>query len=480
MEIKDQKKKSRLAIFQFFILFLMVWSPNGFASSRAVDPLDACNNCYYVDGVNGSDSNPGTQALPWKTIQKAANTMVAGETTIILSGTYHERVKVSRSGSSGTPITYQAEGTVVMQGFTIEANFIQILGFEITDTPDDSQDGWGIFVEGSNCLIEGNYVHFATRGGIKIWARSGNEQNTNHCTVRNNRLYRNSQSGIEVYGRDNVIDGNEIWGTIQYHPKWINPPSWVDADGIRFFGSGHIIRDNFIHDIKYSVPENVNPHIDCFQTFSNTDHELAQDILIEKNICKNVQAQTSSEFGKGFMVEDANHLLIRNNIIEAFSNAHINGSADITIINNIFTSSLTLDMGFDTAGVTLTKSINTFVKNNIFFDLPNHIVYLQDDTSKQGLDIGYNCVYRSDGKLPWGSPYPHDLWQVNPIFINPGSDDFHLSPISPVIDRGITQAYVVDDYDGNPRPQGLGYDIGIYELASSTIYSTWLPLIASR
>ena len=161
----------------------------------------------------------------------------------------------------------------------------------------------GVFiVEGSNCLVEGNYVHYATRGGIKIFASPGNETKTNHCIVRNNRLYRNSQAGIDVYGRDNLVEGNEIWGTIQYHPKWNNPPSWVDADGINFFGSGHIIRGNYIHDIKYSDPENVNPHIDCFQTFSDSDHELAQNVILEKNICKNVQAQTTGERGKGFMV----------------------------------------------------------------------------------------------------------------------------------------------------------------------------------
>jgi hypothetical protein len=46
--------------------------------------------------------------------------------------------------------------------------------------------------------------------------------------------------GIEVDGRDNLVEGNEVWGTIQYHPNWHNPPSWVDADGMKFFGSGHI------------------------------------------------------------------------------------------------------------------------------------------------------------------------------------------------------------------------------------------------
>ena len=46
---------------------------------------------YYV-ATDGNDGNPGTEALPWQTIQKAAKTMVAGDTVYIRSGTYNERV----------------------------------------------------------------------------------------------------------------------------------------------------------------------------------------------------------------------------------------------------------------------------------------------------------------------------------------------------------------------------------------------------
>ncbi len=51
---------------------------------------------YYVS-TSGSDSNPGTQSQPWKTIQKAANTVAAGDTVTVDAGTYNERINVSRS-----------------------------------------------------------------------------------------------------------------------------------------------------------------------------------------------------------------------------------------------------------------------------------------------------------------------------------------------------------------------------------------------
>ncbi|MCK4692589.1 MAG: right-handed parallel beta-helix repeat-containing protein [Anaerolineales bacterium] len=435
----------------------------------------ASADVYYV-APNGDDSNPGTQIQPWMTIQKAADTMTAGDTTIILAGDYAERVFINQSGVSGAPITFRAEGTVTMKGFTVYADHISLIGFDISNTDDHPQNGWGIFLEGSYCIIEDNYVHYATRGGIDLYASPGNYANTSHCIVRGNRLYRNAFAGIEVYGQDNLIEENEIWGTIQHHPKWENPPSWVDADGIRFHGSGHLIRNNYIHDISYSDPENITPHIDCFQTFSEAYHERAQNVIFEKNTCKNVQAQTKEEFGKGFMLEGADHIIIRNNIIEAFTNVNINsGCSDITIVNNVFTTDLSFVMDFHTVGIAVRQSPNTTIKNNIFYDLPNHIIVVYDSTSQQGLDGGYNSVYRSDGQPPWGDPYPHDLWQVDPQFVNPGEYDFHLLPSSPAIDAGITLTNVIDDFDGNPRPQGSGYDIGAFEYLTFEATSTPIP-----
>src|SRR4026209_768877 len=56
---------------------------------------------YYV-AKNGNDTNPGTLAQPWKTIQRAADTVQAGDTVNVRQGIYRERVAVHVSGSSGT------------------------------------------------------------------------------------------------------------------------------------------------------------------------------------------------------------------------------------------------------------------------------------------------------------------------------------------------------------------------------------------
>jgi hypothetical protein len=47
--------------------------------------------------------------------------------------------------------------------------------------------------------------------------------------------------------------------------------------------------------------------------------------------------------------------------------------------------------------------------------------------------------------------------------ILPDIEDFVTPPNSPCVDAGITLSDVIDDFLGNHRPQGAGYDIGAYE-----------------
>src|SRR5687768_15901085 len=50
-------------------------------------PVEAAAKTYYV-AIDGKDTNPGTEAQPFATMQKAVNVMVAGDTTLVKNGTY--------------------------------------------------------------------------------------------------------------------------------------------------------------------------------------------------------------------------------------------------------------------------------------------------------------------------------------------------------------------------------------------------------
>ena len=60
----------------------------------------------YAVATTGSDSNPGTLAAPWATVQRAETMMQAGDICTIRGGTYREQVTPTNSGTATAPITF--------------------------------------------------------------------------------------------------------------------------------------------------------------------------------------------------------------------------------------------------------------------------------------------------------------------------------------------------------------------------------------
>jgi len=61
---------------------------------------------YYVDGDNPAarDTNPGTEARPWKTIRRGTQSLQPGDILLIKAGTYRETVILTKSGTEAEPI----------------------------------------------------------------------------------------------------------------------------------------------------------------------------------------------------------------------------------------------------------------------------------------------------------------------------------------------------------------------------------------
>jgi PKD repeat protein len=123
------------------------------------DPTPA--TALYVDQANKacSDTGSGTSAAPFCTIQAAANVASAGQTVVVDPGTpnedYNESVQITRSGTPGDPITFEAGlpwngytpqvvvgpiGTQVLQtGFTLSGvHDVVIRGFAIEGAKSES------------------------------------------------------------------------------------------------------------------------------------------------------------------------------------------------------------------------------------------------------------------------------------------------------------------------------------------------------
>jgi hypothetical protein len=133
----------------------------------------ADGHTYFV-ATNGSNSNPGTLAKPFRTIQHALNVATQpGDTIEVRAGTYHEAVHFTADGSAGRPIVLEnfsgerpfisARNTSAQELVRIfNRSHVRLIGFQVGDLIARSpRDSGGIFVDGygDDVQISDNDVH---------------------------------------------------------------------------------------------------------------------------------------------------------------------------------------------------------------------------------------------------------------------------------------------------------------------------------
>jgi len=372
---------------------------------------------------------------PGESIQtKCANVVNPGDTCIVKSGTYSSRVSVSRSGTASAPIVFQAQGDVTLKGFNVYGNYITIKGFTVTaDQCTWSETGVGIWVEGDYCTLEDNYAYYSPRSGISV--RSTSEG----CKILNNRLHRNGMAGAEIYGKNQLVEGNDVWGSIAYHTP---TKCSGDADGFRFFGSNHIYRNNYIHDINFNDPENAGhePHSDAFQTWKDPD--MNYNMTFEGNIIDLLQWQGTDSYGKGWELDALYGGIFKNNIIRAHQGVGAwseSDTKDLKFYNNTFVGWATPPCTNNCwpAAITIEiKGSGTEIKNNIFVNWAYKPLDLWVSVTKD-----YNLFYNTDNSAPDVTKSTHDLI-TNPLFVNYTNKDFHLQANSPACAGGEGGTYM--------------------------------------
>src|SRR6202046_5328374 len=172
-------------------------------------PFYSCTRNFYV-ATTGNNSNPGTQASPWQTIQNADSaSREAGDCINVAPGTYEANVLLEHGGNAPTPtgyIAYRCEtldgchvlapGSGHLWGIKQPANFVVIDGFEI---------------DGNNALVA-NGVADACIGSDGDTYGTGNS--SHHIWVLNNILHDCNLAGISFNNKEwyyvinNTIDHN--------------------------------------------------------------------------------------------------------------------------------------------------------------------------------------------------------------------------------------------------------------------------------
>ena len=110
-------------------------------------PSQSTGQVYYVS-PGGSDGNAGTASAPWRSIQAAAQHLQAGETAVLMDGTYEEgSIVFANSGTAVNPITIKAQnkwGAVLSSisgarpAISIDKSYITIEDLRISVSPNNS------------------------------------------------------------------------------------------------------------------------------------------------------------------------------------------------------------------------------------------------------------------------------------------------------------------------------------------------------
>jgi len=247
-------------------------------------PRDACAVHYYVS-PGGSDTNTGNEDAPYKTIQKATSTAIAGDTIMVRSGQYDaipSSYRFAHSGTAEKPIVftnYPGEQVVIKittadrndrHGFrcvvhpkdppswsTPKADYIHIKGTDVPGTTlsNGIQSTKGIVIQGmegeqSAGIWAGNCDHWEVSGvdfvevsvGIftqkYTWGENV-ERSTDNWHVHHNRVhtyYR--ESGMQFNGNHNIIEYNEIYKV----SSRLDTP--YGCQHLNLLGNNNIVRNN--------------------------------------------------------------------------------------------------------------------------------------------------------------------------------------------------------------------------------------------
>ena len=462
------------------------------------------DNFYYVDINNpsASDSNPGTQDLPWLTMEQGVSQVSAGETLIVKQGTYRVIPLDSRynpslnpvnSGTSGNPIIFKAEGEVTITSQYSESGVAQggtqnsIILSSGASSIDEYYTGWYVRITsgtgaGQYRKILANFYDFnqpsyfgdtkeaivnypwsiipdstsqytLTKSGALFGTYNRNyivydgfrviERDSYHpdtgCTViwssnniflinneiqaQNVGLYDN-HNAIRVGGSSNfTIRNNKIYGVMPTFTLGNNPQNhagimiYTSSNGLienneiydsytGIFPKGgygnHIIRYNYIHDCIKCLRISYHDNVDVYQN------------LFEN--CEGIAFQPA---------EENTDIDVFNNIIYN-SESGVNNWFEITEIsfwNNIYLNVIR-PMSFEGGSGTFYSDYNDYF-NYLAFRVGNRDIGGLSDWQALGFDT--NSI------------------EVNPLFVNPSSLDFHLQSSSPLISAGIDR----QDYDSD-------------------------------
>jgi parallel beta-helix repeat protein len=229
---------------------------------------------YYVSSKIGSDQSSGASSqTPFASLQKAADTAGAGDTILVMPGSYRNSdpnqnlLRIAKSGTATAPITFKAfdpSNKPVLNvrnysGVLVLGSYINIDGFVIAGNRSEF-DKMTVAQVDAIQKKDGRYSSPITSGdGILIGSFYDNKF-ASHVKVTNSIIRDNTGGGIGVLRGDYItIENNQVYRNAFYTP--------YAASGISFYQSANsdnntgvkmIVRGNTVYGNKNLIKNYIN------------------------------------------------------------------------------------------------------------------------------------------------------------------------------------------------------------------------------
>lgn len=467
--------------------------------SFIVAPNSAFATTYYV-AKNGSDLNPGTEVEPWRTIQKAAQTLKPGDTVLIRQGVYEEKVTPARSGTKDNYITYRnhdSEAVVIdaqngVRDVCIRVDgkqYLQFIGLRLTGASRTSGLSAGFHASdpSENLLLE-NITADNNRFGILL---HGKNAPVSRVTIRNCIAKGNAGHGIFLYGRSSDIvvgpnnhvfsnsgeqytfgieigteyPGNQLGGTRNI-VVFDNEIDHNGMQGIRTWNAVNVlVKNNYSHhngatgiQIEDGSENIVIENNRCEYNAQTYEYESGIWIHATKNAVVSRNFLRGNKIG--LMVTDSRRVILRHNVILENNRGvpHLYNAMGLNVDTNTFSVTFVHNTLYRNGARESAKggiSLSPYhppvggvvFKNNIVSETtaPNDL-WIGGKDYVSDYNLVYNTrrlvVYWLTNKVSW-SEYlalsgqdTHSITQQNPKFTSPANNDFHLQRGSPAINTG--------------------------------------------
>lgn len=407
---------------------------------------------YYIDNVNGADSNNGlSDTTAWSSLNKVNSfNFSAGDTISFKRGEiWTGQLAIQNSGTSGAPITVTAYGDSTLVKPTI------------TNPGATGSNTKGIVVNANWVTIDNMEVNNVAEAGLYI----GNGYT--NVTLQNNEVL-NAGFGITVFGQSNLITHNYLHDLHMI----VNTPCLNGSGCNDDYGAVAIVLYNSSNEVSYNTIVNARAQSYDYGYDGGAIEIYAPSGL---NVNNNYVHHNWSNNTEGFLESGgvsgqvSDNTEVSYNIITNSHGGmcfHRTGTFGISMTNFYFYNNTIVNNTTNSPPETLiidcdAASMGTlYIKNNIF--------YIRDYNYIASGTISFiheNNIYNLINTV-LGYSLGTGEKEVDPLFVDLANTNFHLTAASPAIDAGQNLG-LTPDYDGNPVPFGNATDIGVYEYGYS-------------